>query len=76
VTKLFGYDYDIIYNKGKENVVVDTCFQGNMKKKGDAGASSSTFNEASGGQLSIQRACSKCFGSPRRVCHLNILKEL
>jgi hypothetical protein len=23
VTKLFGYDYEIIYNKGKENVVVD-----------------------------------------------------
>jgi hypothetical protein len=23
VTKLFGYDYDIIYKKGKENVVVD-----------------------------------------------------
>jgi hypothetical protein len=24
VTKLFGYDYEIIYNKGKENVVVDS----------------------------------------------------
>ena len=23
VTKLFGYDYDIIYKKGKDNVVVD-----------------------------------------------------
>jgi hypothetical protein len=23
VTKLFGYDYEIIYNKGKENVVID-----------------------------------------------------
>jgi hypothetical protein len=23
VTKLFGYDYDIIYNKGKDNVVAD-----------------------------------------------------
>jgi hypothetical protein len=23
VTKLFWYDYDIIYKKGKENVVVD-----------------------------------------------------
>jgi hypothetical protein len=23
VTKIFGYDYEIIYNKGKENVVVD-----------------------------------------------------
>jgi hypothetical protein len=23
VTKLFGYDYEIIYNKGKENVVAD-----------------------------------------------------
>jgi hypothetical protein len=22
--KLFGYDYDIIYKKGNENVVVDT----------------------------------------------------
>jgi hypothetical protein len=24
VTKLFGYDYEIIYKKGKENVVVDS----------------------------------------------------
>jgi hypothetical protein len=24
VTKLFGYDYEIIYKNGKENVVVDT----------------------------------------------------
>jgi hypothetical protein len=23
VTKLFGYDYEIIYKKGKENVVAD-----------------------------------------------------
>jgi hypothetical protein len=23
VTKLFGYDYDIIYKKGKDNVVTD-----------------------------------------------------
>jgi hypothetical protein len=23
VTKLFGYDYEIIYKKGKDNVVVD-----------------------------------------------------
>jgi hypothetical protein len=23
VTKLFGYDYEIIYNKGKKNVVAD-----------------------------------------------------
>ena len=23
VTKLFGYDYEIIYKKGKENMVVD-----------------------------------------------------
>jgi hypothetical protein len=23
VTKLFGYDYEIIYNMGKENMVVD-----------------------------------------------------
>jgi hypothetical protein len=23
VTKIFGYDYEIIYNKGKYNVVVD-----------------------------------------------------
>jgi hypothetical protein len=23
VTKLFGYDYEIIYNKGKDNVVSD-----------------------------------------------------
>jgi hypothetical protein len=27
VTKLFGYDYDIIYKKGKENVVVDPLSQ-------------------------------------------------
>jgi hypothetical protein len=27
VTKLFGYDYEIIYKKGKENVVVDTLSQ-------------------------------------------------
>jgi hypothetical protein len=24
VTKLFGYDYEIIYKKGKENVVIET----------------------------------------------------
>jgi hypothetical protein len=24
VTKIFGYDYGIMYKKGKENVVVDT----------------------------------------------------
>jgi hypothetical protein len=24
VNKLFGYDYEIIYKKGKDNVVVDT----------------------------------------------------
>jgi hypothetical protein len=27
VTKLFGYDYEIIYNKGKDNVVVDALSQ-------------------------------------------------
>jgi hypothetical protein len=27
VTKLFGYDYDIIYKKGKDNVVVDALSQ-------------------------------------------------
>ena len=27
VTKLFGYNYEIIYNKGKENVVVDALSQ-------------------------------------------------
>jgi hypothetical protein len=26
VTKLFGYDYEIIYKKGKDNVVVDALF--------------------------------------------------
>jgi hypothetical protein len=26
VTKLFGYDYEIIYKKGKYNVVVDALF--------------------------------------------------
>jgi len=24
VTKLFGYDYEIIYNKGNENVIANT----------------------------------------------------
>jgi hypothetical protein len=33
VTKLFGYDYEIIYKKGKDNVVVD-ALQENMKMKG------------------------------------------
>jgi hypothetical protein len=32
VTKLFGYDYEINYKKGKDNVVVDTLSQ-NMKMK-------------------------------------------
>jgi hypothetical protein len=27
VTKLFGYDYDITYKKGKDNVVVDALSQ-------------------------------------------------
>jgi hypothetical protein len=27
VTKLFGYDYEIIYKKGKENVVADALSQ-------------------------------------------------
>jgi hypothetical protein len=27
VAKLFGYDYDIIYNKGKDNVVAETLSQ-------------------------------------------------
>jgi hypothetical protein len=27
VTKMLGYDYEIIYNKGKENVVVDALSQ-------------------------------------------------
>jgi hypothetical protein len=34
VTKLFGYDYEIIYKKGKENVVWLMPFPGNMKKTG------------------------------------------
>jgi hypothetical protein len=33
VTKLFGYDYEIVYKKGKENVVVDALSR-NMKTKG------------------------------------------
>jgi hypothetical protein len=33
VTKLFGYDYEIIYKKGKENVVL-ILFLKNMKMKG------------------------------------------
>jgi hypothetical protein len=32
VTKLFGYDYEIIYKKGKDNVVVDALSE-NMKMK-------------------------------------------
>ena len=27
VTKLFGYDYDIIYKKGKDNVVADALYR-------------------------------------------------
>ena len=27
VTKLFGYDYEIIYKKDKDNVVVDALYQ-------------------------------------------------
>jgi hypothetical protein len=27
VTKIFGYDYEIIYKKGKDNVVVDALSQ-------------------------------------------------
>jgi hypothetical protein len=27
VTKLFGYDYEIIYKKGKDNVVADALFR-------------------------------------------------
>jgi hypothetical protein len=33
VTKLFGYDYEIIYKKGKENVVPLMLFPKNMKTK-------------------------------------------
>jgi hypothetical protein len=32
VTKLFGYDYEIIYKKGKDNVMVDALSR-NMKTK-------------------------------------------
>ena len=32
VTNLFGYDYEIIYKKGKDNVVADAPFE-NMKMK-------------------------------------------
>jgi hypothetical protein len=34
VTKLFGYDYKIIYKKGKENVVVDAL----SRKYGEEGS--------------------------------------
>jgi hypothetical protein len=34
VTKLFGYDYEIIYKKGKDNVVVDAL----SKKYEDEGS--------------------------------------
>ena len=27
MTKLFGYDYEIIYKKGKDNVVADALFR-------------------------------------------------
>ena len=27
MTKLFGYDYEIIYKKGKDNVVADALYQ-------------------------------------------------
>jgi hypothetical protein len=33
VTNLFGYDYEIIYKKGKDNVVVDALSE-NTKMKG------------------------------------------
>jgi hypothetical protein len=42
VTKLFGYDYEIIYNKGKENVVVDGLSK-NMKKRGPVSPSPSLY---------------------------------
>jgi hypothetical protein len=34
VTKMLGYEYEIIYIKGKENVVVDNPFLESMKRKG------------------------------------------
>jgi hypothetical protein len=32
LAKMFGYDYEIIYKKGKENVVVDALFRKYEKK--------------------------------------------
>jgi hypothetical protein len=34
VTKLFGYDYEIIYKNGKDNVVVDECVWYEMNLSG------------------------------------------
>ena len=39
VTKLFGYDYDIIYKKGKDNVVADAL----SRKYEDKGSFFSLF---------------------------------
>jgi hypothetical protein len=43
VTKLFGYDYEIIYKKGKENLVL-TLFLKNMKMKGPFSPSPSLYH--------------------------------
>jgi hypothetical protein len=32
VTKLFGYDYEIVYNKGKKNLVVDALSKKNEEE--------------------------------------------
>jgi hypothetical protein len=54
VTKIFGYDYEIIYKKGKENVVVDALSR-NMKKTGPFSPSPSLYQI--GSKLFIRNGC-------------------